>query len=106
MQEQYDRADRKRHLRRLDAILTALEELNLQGVGHVSSRRLVALLQEAGIANADTASVSVLIDRVLAMQQPFLVKIPIERRRRRRRGQQDGVVPTPEAAPAVVTKAS
>jgi hypothetical protein len=41
---------------------------------------------------------------VLAMQQPYLVKIPIERRRRRRRGQSDAV--SPEEAPAVVPKAS
>jgi hypothetical protein len=103
MQEQYDRADRKRHLRRLDAILTALEELNLHGVGRVSSPRLVALLEEAGISNAATASVSVLIDRVLAMQQPYLVKVPMERRRRRRR-QADAV--TPDAAAAAVPQAS
>ena len=88
MQEQYDRADRKRHLRRLDAILTALEELNLHGVGRVSSPRLVALLEEAGISNAATASESVLIDRVKRNPKPViavaggLVLLRLLRRRR------------------------
>ena len=108
MQENYDRDERKRHLRRLDAILTALEELNLRGATVVPPK-LRALLEEAGVPNAGTATLPELIDRVLSMQQPFLVKVQIERRRRRRRLQPEGEAaaePTPETLPDIVPKAS
>jgi hypothetical protein len=64
--------------------LETLEQLNLQDRTELSdhaAERLVML----GIRNPHSIPIPQLIERVWAMQQPFLTTIVVERRRRRRR---------------------
>jgi hypothetical protein len=81
---QSDDQERRLSLRRLDDILETLEQLNLQDRTELSdhaAERLVML----GIRNPHSIPIPQLIERVWAMQQPFLTTIVVERRRRRRR---------------------
>jgi hypothetical protein len=76
--------DRRQVLRRLDDILETLEQLNLHDrteLTDYAAERLVML----GIKDPHNIAISQLIERVWAMQQPFLTTIVVERRRRRRR---------------------
>jgi hypothetical protein len=76
--------ERRQVLRRLDDILETLEQLNLHDrteLTDFAAERLVLL----GIKNPHSIPISQLIERVWAMQQPFLTTIVVERRRRRRR---------------------
>jgi hypothetical protein len=76
--------DRRRNLRRLDDILEALEQLNLRDETQLPPHLHNRLL-ELGVENPDRHSISELIERVWALQQPFLIQVTIDRRRRRRR---------------------
>jgi hypothetical protein len=76
--------ERRQVLRRLDDILETLEQLNLHEKTELTdfaAERLVML----GIKNPHDIPIPQLIERVWAMQQPFLTTIVVERRRRRRR---------------------
>jgi hypothetical protein len=81
---QSDDQERRQSLRRLDDILETLEQLNLHDRTELSdhaAERLVML----GIREPHSIPIPQLIERVWAMQQPFLTIIVVERRRRRRR---------------------
>jgi hypothetical protein len=76
--------DRRQVLRRLDDILETLEQLNLHDrteLTDYAAERLVLL----GIKDPHSIAIPQLIERIWAMQQPFLTTIVVERRRRRRR---------------------
>jgi hypothetical protein len=76
--------ERRQTLRRLDDILETLEQLNLHEKTELTdyaAERLVLL----GIKDPHDIPIPQLIERVWAMQQPFLTTIVVERRRRRRR---------------------
>jgi hypothetical protein len=76
--------ERRQDLRRLDDILETLEQLNLHDKTELTdfaAERLVML----GIKNPHSIPIPQLIERVWAMQQPFLTTVVVERRRRRRR---------------------
>ena len=76
--------ERRQSLRRLDDILETLEQLNLHDrteLTDYAAERLVLL----GIKDPHNIPIPQLIERVWAMQQPFLTTIVVERRRRRRR---------------------
>jgi hypothetical protein len=79
-----DDQERRQSLRRLDDILETLEQLNLHDrteLTDYAAERLVLL----GIKDPHNIPIPQLIERVWAMQQPFLTTIVVERRRRRRR---------------------
>jgi hypothetical protein len=81
---QSDDQERRQSLRRLDDILETLEQLNLHErteLTDTAAERLVLL----GIREPFSIPIPQLIERVWAMQQPFLTTIVVERRRRRRR---------------------
>ena len=76
--------DRRQVLRRLDDILETLEQLNLHDrteLTDYAAERLVLL----GIKDPHNITIPQLIERIWAMQQPFLTTVVVERRRRRRR---------------------
>jgi hypothetical protein len=76
--------ERRQVLRRLDDILETLEQLNLHEKTELTdyaAERLVML----GINSPYDIPIPQLIEKVWAMQQPFLTTIVVERRRRRRR---------------------
>ena len=76
--------ERRQVLRRLDDILETLEQLNLHDTTELTdsaAERLVML----GTKQPHNIPIPQLIERVWAMQQPFLTTIVVERRRRRRR---------------------
>ncbi len=76
--------ERRGTLRRLDDILETLEQMNLHDRTELSdnlAERLIML----GIERPHSIAVPQLIERVWAMQQPYLITIVVERRRRRRR---------------------
>jgi hypothetical protein len=76
--------ERRSTLRRLDDILETLEQMNLHDRTELSdniAERLILL----GIDRPHSIPVPQLIERVWAMQQPYLITIVVERRRRRRR---------------------
>jgi hypothetical protein len=81
---QSDDQERRQSLRRLDDILETLEQLNLHErteLTDYAAERLVML----GIRQPYSIPIPQLIERVWAMQQPYLTTIVVERRRRRRR---------------------
>jgi len=68
----------------LDDILETLEQMNLHDRTELNdslAERLIML----GIEHPHNIPVPQLIERVWAMQQPYLITIVVERRRRRRR---------------------
>jgi hypothetical protein len=76
--------DRRMKLRRMDDLLDALEQLNLNDITvlpEMVARRLV----ELGIEDPLDYAIPQLIEKVWAKQQPFLITLVTERRRRRRR---------------------
>jgi hypothetical protein len=76
--------ERRSTLRRLDDILETLEQMNLHDRTELNdslAERLIML----GIERPHTIPVPQLIEKVWAMQQPYLITIVVERRRRRRR---------------------
>jgi hypothetical protein len=77
-------SDRRRILRRLDDLLEALEQLNLSE-STVLPHALAEELRERGIESPNRYSPSDLIEKVWDLQQPYLLVVPVERRRRRRR---------------------
>jgi hypothetical protein len=81
-------SDRRRHLRRLDDLLEALEQLNLSEIT-VVPHALAEELRVRGIDSPNRYSPSELIEKVWEMQQPYLLVVPVERRRRRRRLDRD-----------------
>jgi hypothetical protein len=76
--------ERRRQLRRLDDILEALEQLNLHDITWLPEP-VATRLREIGIEQPEKHSITELIEKVWAVQQPFLIQLPTERRRRRRR---------------------
>ena len=76
--------DRRGGLRRLDDILETLEQLNLHDKTELPDHVAEALIM-LGIDGPHGIPVPQLIERVWAMQQPYLITIVVERRRRRRR---------------------
>ena len=81
-----DRSDQNRRqgLRRLDDILETLEQLNLHDKTELPDHVAEALVL-LGIEGPHSVPVPQLIEKVWAMQQPYLITIVVERRRRRRR---------------------
>ena len=81
-----DRGDQNRRqgLRRLDDILETLEQLNLHDKTELPDHVAEALVM-LGIDGPHSIPVPQLIEKVWAMQQPYLITIVVERRRRRRR---------------------
>ena len=76
--------ERRQNLRRMDDVLEALEQLNLNDIIELTdmlARRLV----ELGITDPYDYPIPQLIEKVWALQQPFLITVVTERRRRRRR---------------------
>jgi len=71
-------------LRRLDDILETLEQLNLHDRTELPDAVAEALVL-LGIESPHDVPIPQLIERVWAMQQPYLITIVVERRRRRRR---------------------
>lgn len=76
--------ERRSTLRRLDDILETLEQINLHDRTELNDQ-LAERLVMLGIERPHTIAVPQLIERVWAMQQPYLITIVVERRRRRRR---------------------
>ena len=76
--------ERRQVLRRLDDILETLEQLNLHDKTELPDHVAEALVM-LGIEQPHAIPIPQLIERVWAMQQPFLTTIVVERRRRRRR---------------------
>jgi hypothetical protein len=76
--------ERRNNLRRLDDILEALEQLNLNEVKTLPDL-LATRLVEIGIEDPRQQSIPHLIEKVWGVQQPFLITVVTERRRRRRR---------------------
>ena len=76
--------NRRQGLRRLDDILETLEQLNLHDKTELSDPVAEALVL-LGIEAPHNIPVPQLIEKVWAMQQPYLITIVVERRRRRRR---------------------
>jgi hypothetical protein len=81
---QRDERDRRTSLRRLDDILETLEQLNLHDRTELPDAVAEALVL-LGIESPHDVPIPQLIERVWAMQQPYLITIVVERRRRRRR---------------------
>jgi hypothetical protein len=77
-------SERRGGLRRLDDILESLEQLNLHDKTELPDHVAEALVM-LGIESPHGIAVPQLIERVWAMQQPYLITIVVERRRRRRR---------------------
>ena len=93
-----DRSDQNRRqgLRRLDDILETLEQLNLHDKTELSDPVAEALVL-LGIEAPHNIPIPQLIEKVWAMQQPYLITIVVERRRRRRRKvATDPALPEPE----------
>ena len=87
--------ERRSSLRRLDDILETLEQLNLHDRTELNDQlaeRLILL----GIERPHNITIPQLIEKVWAMQQPYLITIVVERRRRRRR-RVDPSAPAPDA---------
>ena len=76
--------NRRQGLRRLDDILETLEQLNLHDKTELPDHVAEALVM-LGIDGPHSIPVPQLIERVWAMQQPYLITLVVERRRRRRR---------------------
>ncbi|HZQ48977.1 MAG TPA: hypothetical protein VFB69_01580 [Candidatus Dormibacteraeota bacterium] len=76
--------ERRSTLRRLDDILETLEQMNLHDRTELNDQ-LAERLVMLGIEHPHRIPVPQLIERVWAMQQPYLITIVVERRRRRRR---------------------
>jgi hypothetical protein len=76
--------ERRRNLRRLDDILEALEQLNLNDQTELTDT-LALRLEELGIEEPRRHPIPQLIEKVWAVQQPFLITLVTDRRRRRRR---------------------
>ena len=88
--------ERRSSLRRLDDILETLEQMNLHDrteLNDTIAERLIML----GIERPHNIPIPQLIERVWAMQQPYLIQVVIERRRRRRRRVDPSAAPPPEA---------
>jgi hypothetical protein len=81
---QRDDPERRQTLRRLDDILETLEQLNLHDRTELPDHVAEALVL-IGIETPHDIPIPQLIERVWAMQQPYLITIVVERRRRRRR---------------------
>ena len=81
---QRDDKERRSGLRRLDDILETLEQLNLHEKTELPDPVAEALVM-LGIEAPHDLQIPQLIERVWAMQQPYLITIVVERRRRRRR---------------------
>jgi hypothetical protein len=79
-----DEPNRRTSLRRLDDILETLEQLNLHDRTELPDAVAEALVL-LGIESPHDVPIPQLIERVWAMQQPYLITIVVERRRRRRR---------------------
>ena len=79
-----DDKERRSSLRRLDDILDALEQLNLHDRTELTED-LAESLVLLGVDDPYGLPIPQLIERVWAMQQPYLITIVVERRRRRRR---------------------
>src|SRR5579864_9131277 len=77
-------SERRGGLRRLDDILESLEQLNLHDKTELPDHVAEALVM-LGIEQPHSIPIPQLIERVWAMQQPYLITIVVERRRRRRR---------------------
>jgi hypothetical protein len=84
MLQRGDDKERRSSLRRLDDILDTLEQLNLHDRTELT-QSLAESLVLLGIDDPFSIPVPQLIERVWAMQQPYLITIVVERRRRRRR---------------------
>jgi hypothetical protein len=85
--------ERRGTLRRLDDILETLEQMNLHDRTELNdglAERLIML----GIERPHSIAVPQLIEKVWAMQQPYLITIVVERRRRRRRRVDPSATPT------------
>ncbi len=89
--------ERRQRLRRLDDILETLEQLNLHDrteLSDVIAERLIRL----GVEEPWGIPVPQLIERVWAMQQPYLITVVVERRRRRRRRVEPDLTTSPADA--------
>ncbi|TMD34504.1 MAG: hypothetical protein E6I95_05780 [Chloroflexi bacterium] len=84
MLQRGDDKERRSSLRRLDDILDTLEQLNLHDRTELT-QSLAESLVLLGIDDPFSIPIPQLIERVWAMQQPYLITIVVERRRRRRR---------------------
>lgn len=76
--------ERRRSLRRLDDLLEALEVLNLADSRRVPEQ-VADRLRELGIEEPHQQSIARLIELVWKAQEPYLVKLAIDRRTRTRR---------------------
>ena len=88
--------ERRSSLRRLDDILETLEQMNLHDRTEITdtlAERLILL----GIEKPHSVPIPQLIEKVWAMQQPYLITIVVERRRRRRRRVDPTAAASPEA---------
>ncbi len=79
MQADTDGPERRQFLRRLDDILEALEQLNLQERPQLPEAVRRSLLAQ-GIVFDDAPDVRALIERVWRKQEPYLLRLGPERR--------------------------
>src|SRR5260370_36689402 len=84
MAERGNDKERRARLRRPDASLGALEQLNLHDRTELTES-LAESLVLLGVDDPYGLPIPQLIEKVWAMQQPYLITIVVERRRRRRR---------------------
>ncbi|HEV3232682.1 MAG TPA: hypothetical protein VG245_10565 [Candidatus Dormibacteraeota bacterium] len=93
-----DESERRQRLRRLDDLLTALEDLNLREQGDLPQRLKDRMIAE-GIPVRNAATVTDLIDVVLASQEQYMLKERRTGRRRRRLS----FIPTDDDLVAVIS---
>src|SRR5260370_2297516 len=91
-----DDKERRGSLRRLDDILDTLEQLNLHDRTELTEG-LAESLVLLGVDSPYSIPIPQLIERVWAMQQPYLITIVVERRPRRPRN----LHPNPSTPPAI-----
>lgn len=77
-------SERRTNLRRLDDVLEALEQLNLNDQTEIT-QSVAESLVAIGVESPFDYSIAQLIEKVWAVQQPFLITLVTDRRRRRRR---------------------
>src|SRR5258707_12290336 len=84
MLQRGDDKERRSSLRRLDDILDALEQVNLHDRTALTES-LAESLVLLGVADPYGLPIPQLVEKVWAMQQPYLITIVVEGRRRGRR---------------------
>jgi|GEM_PF-2682495 hypothetical protein len=79
----YPEEERRKQLRRLDDILEALEQLNLNEQSELTPE-LKRILESHGL-KPEKATITQLIEEIWKLQEKYMLQIPVERRKSQRR---------------------